>query len=445
MWPMLVRRVLFAGAALALLPGCGEDEASEWDPFVERAQEVRELALLFPVPFERMTSEEYAAEQEARAGEIDDAELEEYRATYGRLGYFGPETDLRADLAGSSSDWVAGVYDHRTKDIRIIGDPDDSVIVHEVVHALQDQHFALAAYFSVPSTTDEYTARRAVVEGDATLAQSRYILQEKYEADLNDMNWPGFFSGWAESSAATLEDSTYPAIFRATPAFLYPYGTPYCAHNLTGAHPDSPDDTAAFPFDWGREDALFFEGAPLTTEQIMKFDATDAVVAVGVGDVPDGVPSLTSMYWDTLGAWYSYLLFYPLDGAAGVGDVKELAARWDGDRALFVEDTAAGEVGVVWSSVWDDDASAQRVETALQTLHGFAPSSADSHQGTAEDGEDLWIERRGIRVVLIKNVDPSSAPLLADAAFAGGAQPKVLPPRTRLSLPAWIDAHRGRH
>lgn len=434
-----MRRVLVTAAILALFPGCtGTPEEREEDRFVRRAEEVRELSMNEPVLFERLTSDEYAAQIAASTEEIDDAELEEYRDTYGRLGYFPPETDLRADIAGSSSDWVAGIYFHDTKRIRIIGDPSDSVIVHELVHAVQDEHFSLAAFRDVP-TTDEYMARRAVIEGDATLAQTRFGLQEKYDVDLDDLDWEDFFSYWAEASASTLTDSDYPVIFRAVPAFLYPYGAPYCANNLAGAHPAWGDDTLPFPFDWTREDALFLTRPPRSTKQVMTFDVESTVLAIGLADVPaELATSLEPVSWDTLGAWYSYLLFYPVNGAPFVDDARELSVHWNGDRVLFVRDTKTGEVGVAWSSIWDDPSAATRAFSALEQLHGFTPSSEVPEQGAAADGEPMRLERRDSRVLFLKNIDPAYSQVLADAAFEVSTAPKISPPPPRIPLPVRI-------
>jgi hypothetical protein len=51
---------------------------------------------------------------------------------------------------------------------------------------------------------------------------------------------------------------------------------------------------------------------------------------------------------------------------------------------------------------------------------------------SAIDGEPLWIEQRGARVVVIKNVDPAIAPDLADASFGPATQIRVT--RARPSL-----------
>ena len=51
------------------------------------------------------------------------------------------------------------------------------MIAHEVVHALQDEHFQLTrgAFASRPRDHDGELAAQALVEGDATEVQSRYV------------------------------------------------------------------------------------------------------------------------------------------------------------------------------------------------------------------------------------------------------------------------------
>jgi hypothetical protein len=57
------------------------------------------------------------------------------------------------------------------------GNPPRSVIAHEVVHALQDEHFDLrhGAFAAHPGDHDGELAALALVEGDATDIQSRYV------------------------------------------------------------------------------------------------------------------------------------------------------------------------------------------------------------------------------------------------------------------------------
>jgi hypothetical protein len=75
---------------------------------------------------------------------------------------------------------VAGLYVPRSRRLYVLGSGGSaprSVIAHEVTHALQDEHFQLTrgAFASHPSDHDGELAALALVEGDATDVQSRYV------------------------------------------------------------------------------------------------------------------------------------------------------------------------------------------------------------------------------------------------------------------------------
>ena len=75
---------------------------------------------------------------------------------------------------------VAGLYVPRTKRLYVLGSggsPPRSVVAHEVVHALQDAHFQLTRgpFAPRPRDRDGELAAVALIEGDATEVQSRYV------------------------------------------------------------------------------------------------------------------------------------------------------------------------------------------------------------------------------------------------------------------------------
>jgi hypothetical protein len=231
------------------------------------------------------------------------------------------------------------------------------------------------------------------------------------------------YQSWA---ADLLETATYP-LFLDYPSFVYPFGLEYTAANLLG-----PDFAAPPPHDWDREDALFIERPPATVSQVMGgLGDADAVEQVGLFAVPGGLGGrLEPGNWDMLGAWYTHLLFYRV---SPFEDARALAAAWRGDRVLFVRDVErAGAVAAVWGSAWDTGASASRVAAALDSLYGWVPSGDPPQAGTAADGESLWIEQRGTRVVAIKNLDPAMASAMAEAAF--GPPTAARPLRSRPPL-----------
>src|SRR5262249_50709272 len=65
---------------------------------------------------------------------------------------------------------IQGYYDTRTKALYLYddikGNYQRGVLIHEMVHALQDQHFGLARLHAASYSSDQELARAALVEGD---------------------------------------------------------------------------------------------------------------------------------------------------------------------------------------------------------------------------------------------------------------------------------------
>lgn len=431
------RRCLAPGAFvwltwLLLAPAACGDEPLPWH--AQRAEEARELALFDDVEVVRMTREEFAAQAADRADTISDEYLRYYADTYGRLGYFDRTLDLRPIFAGSSSDWVGATYAPSRKQITLVGEARDDTIVHEYVHALQDQHFDLRAY-DVLDTSDGFLARRAVVEGDAVLAEYRFV-QQQMGLDLDAVDWPALMTAWRDFADRQLAEADYPLVFLDYVSFVYTYGLEYTAANLTSVSIDQPERLVPTPHDWERQDALFTQHPPSSTYQVLRrdLDGEDSMPPIGLDTVPaDLGDRLQSLDWDILGTWYVYLLLYPLQADGAVADARALADAWRGDRALFVRDLDGDQVGTLWASAWADETAAQSMEAALWLLHGGAQPGDGASSGTAGDGEPLWIERRGARVVAARNVSADLAPALADAAFGAPTSPAL---RRRPSLAA---------
>ncbi len=413
-------------AAVAMMLACGDGHE-----LAERAAEVRELDFAYYPEVVRISPEEWRDQVSAEVAATSDSELRLYGETYGRLGYFPVALDLRPILIATQSDWVGGYYQPADATISVIGDAGDDILVHEYVHALQDQHFGFTN-FDLTATTDGFLARRAVVEGDAVLAQQRFILQEG-GTDLGFADWRALFNLYRSYSASLLADADYPIVFLDYPSFCYAYGLEFTAHNLTGATIASPSATLP-PYDWGLEDQLFINPQADTSEAILRLGSdVDEHFDVGLTAVPAGLTDrLTAVDWDVLGEWYVYLL---LSGAgASVASTRAIAAGWDGDAVLFVEDTAANH-GLVWSSRWDDANVAINVAASMWTLYGRNPTGVESeHFALADDGEPVWIERREQQLVVIKNIEFDLIAALATAAFAPAEARRQ--PRTRPSLAA---------
>ena len=426
--------------AIAASTGCGLEPApmpiSRHDRIVQRAEEVRELPLLEALEVRHITQQQYLAEREDRVYAEDPERYEVYAGTYGRLGFFDRDLDQRLLRVGTGRG-IAGYYLDGA--ITLIGDEiEDDVYVHEIVHALQDQHFGIRDFVGV-ETTHAYVARRAVSEGEAELARERFNVQEEQPgSDLDDLPWGVRIGEEVDQSALFLASRPYPVVFAATAGIAYTHGLVYCAHQLLGVSATQPVPEPA-PHDWGRQDALW-DAPPARGEQVLELDEADEETPVGITDVPQALSDrLELVDWDILGRWHSYLLFFPLRDVPGFDRPWDLGAAWDGDAALFVKDLESEGLGVVWTSRWDDEVMAGRVVQALTMLHGL-DTDAGLMPAAAPDGETVWLERRGATVVLVRNVEASLLTELVAAAFdpeVAAGEPRA--ERAGPSFAAWLD------
>ena len=441
------------GLATLALPtaGCVVDAVDapvdrvEW--LAMRAAEVRQLEYLRPVPIEYKGIDEYADAQEQAAAEITDEDLDELRQAWGRLGFFPLDTDLRAEIAVSRG-WVGGFYvSDKGGKITLIGQPREALVVHEHVHALQDQHFDLVRYKKLPDTDGRF-GRRAITEGDATLAELRFYVQED-GVDLQHVVWN--LEKAREDSEKVLEEASLPFL-QVVRSFVYYYGFEHCLANLTGYSLDTPQYSRPAPFDWTSEDELFQERAPRTTWEVLRRESEppEGHSALGIDEVPvELADQLETLGSDVAGAWYSYVLLRRMAGEPGVGETRPFADAWRGDRVLFLRDRRLGGQGLAWISAWQDEDVAARVAEAYRLLHGVElDDPLAPFTGLAGDGERVWIERRGSRVVALKNVPPNVAPALVEAVFAGtgplpdaddAEQAPESAARERIKLAWWME------
>lgn len=147
------------------------------------------------------------------------------------FGLAPQEVDLSRLYVDLYSEQIAGYYDTETGEMVVIRPADagdelsplqEITYAHEVVHALQDQNFPLdeALEASESANDDQSLATTALIEGDATVAQSEYL-----------SNNPGLLLRLgtelmsAEIDTAQLDAA--PAIVRETLIFPYDQGAEF--------------------------------------------------------------------------------------------------------------------------------------------------------------------------------------------------------------------------
>lgn len=365
------------------------------DSMLPSLERLSALPAQAPIELSRQSVEQVRAYVEAKLEEeLPPAELESVRILYTMLGLLPDTLRLRDLLLDLYTEQIAGYYDPATRQLYVVdGVPAPAlrtVIAHELVHALQDQHTNLDSLIEKGRGNDRQTAAQAAIEGHATLVMFALLAEEiaGQPIDPGSLPDPGaqLSSGFAGGAQFPVFDRA-PAMIRETLVFPYAAGASF-VHALWAADGGGPH---AAPIG----DAL-----PQSTEQVMH----PLTRFRGNRDTPTELrfseeASWTVAYENTLGAFEVQIL---LDQHLGAGTAS--ANGWDGDRLRLLESPVGGRV-LDWVILWDDAASRERFRYDVERIR---------ERGAFGDGaliESMTIEERpAVRIVIARDVDPSTVP-----------------------------------
>lgn len=369
-----VTRILACSVALLVFGACGGTaQQPESELVVSSDATLRKLAsellpdlaarsgleLREPVRLEMRSREELVRYLESKLDE--ELPEEEARATVEAYALFGlvPDTlDLREVLLALYTEQVAGFYEPDSTTLFVMDDQPEALLegllVHELVHAVQDQWVDLGALTDPKLGSDRATAAQAAIEGHATLVMLEYMAEQAQGTPVDLGALPNF-ANLLRSQLEGARDQ-FPALAAAPPviqeSLLFPYleGAGY-VHGL-----------------WAQGDrvAPFGEYLPKSTEQILGGTADDVPIELAMS-----VSGADILHEDVLGRLELGVM---LDQHLGPGSAR-FADGWGGDRYVLVE-VGTGERGLIWYSVWDDEAArdrfVERFRDALGSLGGGA-------------------------------------------------------------------------
>jgi hypothetical protein len=323
--------------------------------------------LIAPIRVERRSREELVSYLRYKLDtELPPEEAFWRTESYRLLGLFPEGMDLRALLLSLYTEQVAGFYEPDSTALFVMEDQATDllrpVLVHELVHAVQDQHANLDSLTAKERGNDRQTAASAAIEGHATLVMLEYLTEMMQGQPVDFSELPNF----ADQIRPALESmrSQYPALASAPrviqEALLFPYleGAGYLQALWTEVE--------------GRP-APFGPYLPQSTEQVLR-------PGLLLGDSPDPPTELeiellspgNVLFSNTLGELEVGLLLEEHLGPLTV----ELARGWDGDRYILIQ----GEDGIhrlIWASIWDGSAARDAfVEALAPALDGSPPVAA---------------------------------------------------------------------
>lgn len=114
--------------------------------------------------------------------EVNPEEIRVEELLLKKLGLVPEEFDLRSTMVDLYTEQAAAFYDFRLRKLFLldgIGGFEEAALVHELAHALADQHFPLEKFIEGggKSNDDAAMARMAVMEGQATWLMSEYMVR----------------------------------------------------------------------------------------------------------------------------------------------------------------------------------------------------------------------------------------------------------------------------
>jgi hypothetical protein len=308
--------------------------------------EVRQLPAKAKVPGVRLDREALGKEVTRLLDDDSPAELVTGNTeVLFALGSVPHDFDLREAVALLFSSELAGFYDPKLGRMVLASDLGEEMeqitLYHELVHALQDQHFDLDHAFDWKAEqSDVQGALHALAEGDATSAMTEVF------AKAAGVQVPPVSPALLQANSLLLQAS--PKLARVPPiitrSMLVPYVDGLSFVNALRARGGFAAVDAAF------------RSPPLSTEQVLhpeKYLSGEPVVAVPAIAPPPGF--VAASFRDVLGEQGLRLLFEEWAPAAAA---REAASGWGGDRiAVFSE----GERRVaLWHLAFDDENAARR-------------------------------------------------------------------------------------
>lgn len=179
--------------------------------------EARGLEFLRPVTVEMEGDEAFEARL-LENFEEDVEEIEEAEVFYRAMGLIDPDTNLIDELRAIYSAGVLGFYDAETDELVVRGTSPtpyvQKTIVHELVHALDDQHFELHREQYDDRKDEIASGFSAVVEGNARRIETQWLnaQTEEFRQTANEQE---------QAFAGGIDIDAFPEIL------LFEIGAPY--------------------------------------------------------------------------------------------------------------------------------------------------------------------------------------------------------------------------
>ncbi len=440
---------------------------------LKETSEIRELPILRPVKsgaqsrsdIERMLVRNLNKQRTA-------AEMHASELSLRKFGLAPSTFEYRPFIIKLLTEQVAGYYDSTAQEFHLADwldlEGQKPVMAHELTHALQDQHFNLRRFEKWPhGDSDAEIAAHALIEGDATLAMTFYMLKYPMVA-------LAFRRSLGAGGISTEQYDLAPRAIRESLIFPYLNGAEWATQlyrrggwkmvskafaNLPLSteqilHPEKyfsyerpvkvalPDVTSLL--NAGSKSAASKQQTAISKQQTANSREQSAISkrpstgTAGVPPAPRARPSRRGAIanrslptahrplpvgWrridsDVNGEWSYYLILDEFLNAQA--ESKRAAAGWAGDRYEVYEGPGNGQVFIAQLTAWDTEndarefyeAYAKRTKLRYTEASPVELASADTaHRRAWQTREGgVVIEIQGLRVLIIEGIPDGIEP-----------------------------------
>lgn len=404
------------------------------DGLRDEASRIRGLPWKAYVPADLVTREQMRADFVSEIDkEYPPAKRARDLAILRRLGMLGPDEDHVALLLDVMQAAVGGYYDPQKKHLRIVqgfaGEAQRPVILHELIHALEDQHVDLMARTKpFEDDSDRLFAEKCISEGSAEHAR---LLYERAHPDVA--------AAYAQAQNDPKMAGAQLKAMQKAPAFLflatlmhYQNGPAFVGRAMHGG--SYPERMAALYADPPvSQEQILHPGRWFTTAR----DYPQAVVRGGdlaatagegwslLHQVPAGELDLSLMLDFFLGPTKGKMNFLN-PGNMPFAAARKAAAGWDAGQTAYLSKEGL-PLGVV--DVWAFDTPADAWEAAE-----LLAKAAEKAAGGAWSGGSGWVKEQaasggGLKATLEYGNQHGVSRLRVDGARVfrvDGVPPKVL-------------------
>lgn len=321
-------------------------EKKEQYQLLKEIKEIRQLGFLRQVVYKSMDKTELIALLHEKMEEepimVDERILKKF-------GFIKEDEGILQHITSLYSEQVQGMYDEETgqmvlvKGLPLTGNIQRMFLVHELTHALQDQHFNLKDLPLEDEDDDKALACLGLVEGDATL-----VMFEYYKNHLKILNIFWDLMSYLSVDQTQLYSSPY--YLRENLIFPYKWGVKFATWIYTRNGWDGIN--------------LLYKNPPGSTEQIMHPEKYPMDRPIDI-KIDETIHDWKLLDTNTMGEFNIRVL---LSIYLGEYDAITPSNGWAGDRWQIWENESTGQLRIIWYAMWDTPKDADEFFNAYRKL-----------------------------------------------------------------------------